>query len=177
VQRFRDLDDFAVVTDPGRVLEGRPPLLAIPAQPLIGVGPVGQPFRALRLTCRRIRCEPAAGRRGGREQPAAESGLGPGTGLFVCAPQLVGGEQPQQVVEPVSALADELDEPEFDQLVQAFLDVERVGVHEHRDQRHIEHEPVAEAEVPEQVRGERVEVVVGQPERGLGREIPGDQRP
>ena len=79
-------------------------------------------------------------------------------------------------MQPVSSLADEFDEPEFDQLVEAFLDIERVGVHENRDQRHVEHEPVAEAEVAEQVRGEWVEVVVGQPERCLSGEVPGHQR-
>jgi hypothetical protein len=89
VQRFRDADDFAVVTGPGRVLEGRPPLLAIPAQPLVGALAIGKPLRAFRSTFYRIRREQAAGHRGGREQPAAESRLCPGAEFFIIAAELV----------------------------------------------------------------------------------------
>ena len=89
MQRLRDLDDFAVVTDPGRVLEGRPPLLAIPAQPLIGADTIGKPLRALRLAFCCIGREQAGRHRGGREEPAAESRLCLGPELFVFALELV----------------------------------------------------------------------------------------
>ena len=72
MQRFRDTEDFAVVTEPGRVLEGRPPLLTIPAQPLIGALAIGKPLRALRPTFYCIRREQYACHRGGREQPEGQ---------------------------------------------------------------------------------------------------------
>jgi hypothetical protein len=69
---------------------------------------------------------------GGREQPAPEARLGSRPGLLVFSPELMLGEQAQQVVESISPLAEQFEKPELSQFIESYFPKSSHGAGCHR---------------------------------------------